>query len=183
MKRLGLLMCALTIGFGTPDVAHAGDRREVGPPPWAGAHGYRYKQEKRHSAPVYHPRRHHHHDRHFRDHNDEHDDVRWRVPAHRWKARQQESTWIGSVIDDLLAGSAPAAIAPHYAPARPWAVPLQPSPQPSFPSLGGDWPASSGFYCREFSRNALIGGRPEEIYGVVCRQPDGSWKIVSEDWR
>jgi surface antigen len=36
----------------------------------------------------------------------------------------------------------------------------------------------NGDYCREFTREAIIGGRQERIYGTACRQPDGSWQIV-----
>ncbi len=36
-----------------------------------------------------------------------------------------------------------------------------------------------GTYCREFSQTISVGGRTEEAYGTACRQPDGSWKIVS----
>jgi surface antigen len=32
--------------------------------------------------------------------------------------------------------------------------------------------------CREYTLDAEIGGRTEEIYGTACRQPDGSWRIV-----
>ena len=35
-----------------------------------------------------------------------------------------------------------------------------------------------GRYCREFSRQAVINGRRETIYGRACRQQDGSWNIV-----
>ncbi len=38
---------------------------------------------------------------------------------------------------------------------------------------------SDGTYCREFSQTISVGGRTEEAYGTACRQPDGSWKIVS----
>lgn len=31
--------------------------------------------------------------------------------------------------------------------------------------------------CREYIIDAVIGGRPEKVYGTACRQPDGSWKI------
>ena len=37
----------------------------------------------------------------------------------------------------------------------------------------------SGRYCREFTHTVYIGGHPEEAYGRACRQPDGSWEIVS----
>jgi len=33
--------------------------------------------------------------------------------------------------------------------------------------------------CREFQRTIVIGGREEQGYGTACRQPDGSWRIVS----
>lgn len=33
--------------------------------------------------------------------------------------------------------------------------------------------------CREFTTEALIGGKREIVYGTACRQPDGSWKVQS----
>ncbi len=39
--------------------------------------------------------------------------------------------------------------------------------------------SSSGAYCREFQQTIYVGGQAEEAYGTACRQPDGSWKIVS----
>jgi len=38
---------------------------------------------------------------------------------------------------------------------------------------------NSGQYCREFTQTVTIDGRRQEAYGTACRQPDGSWKIVS----
>ncbi len=46
------------------------------------------------------------------------------------------------------------------------------TPQPAYKT-------SSGQYCREFQQTVTIGGRTEEAYGTACRQPDGTWKIVS----
>lgn len=40
--------------------------------------------------------------------------------------------------------------------------------------------AASGQYCREFIETVTVGGRTEEAYGTACRQPDGSWRIVSQ---
>lgn len=37
----------------------------------------------------------------------------------------------------------------------------------------------SGTYCREYTTTAVVGGRTQETYGRACRQPDGSWKLVS----
>ena len=31
--------------------------------------------------------------------------------------------------------------------------------------------------CREYTVDAVIGGKIEKVYGTACRQPDGSWKI------
>ncbi len=31
--------------------------------------------------------------------------------------------------------------------------------------------------CREYTLEALVGGRHETVYGTACRQPDGSWSI------
>ena len=37
----------------------------------------------------------------------------------------------------------------------------------------------SGRYCREYTTEAVVGGRTEQVYGTACRQPDGSWQLVS----
>lgn len=42
-----------------------------------------------------------------------------------------------------------------------------------------DGTSTSGRYCREFQQVITIGGRTEEAYGTACRQPDGSWEVVS----
>ncbi|MGF1610339.1 MAG: hypothetical protein ACFCUQ_13145 [Kiloniellales bacterium] len=34
-------------------------------------------------------------------------------------------------------------------------------------------------YCREYSRTAIVGGAPVEVFGTACRQPDGTWRIVN----
>lgn len=36
-----------------------------------------------------------------------------------------------------------------------------------------------GRYCREYAATAVVAGRPQQVYGTACRQPDGSWEIVS----
>lgn len=36
-------------------------------------------------------------------------------------------------------------------------------------------------YCREYTREVIVDGRPAQAYGRACRQPDGSWRIVSEE--
>ncbi len=37
----------------------------------------------------------------------------------------------------------------------------------------------NGRYCREFTQRISVGGAWQEGYGTACRQPDGSWEIVS----
>lgn len=34
-------------------------------------------------------------------------------------------------------------------------------------------------YCREYRSVADIAGKQQQVYGKACRQPDGSWKVVS----
>ncbi|MFN4283873.1 MAG: RT0821/Lpp0805 family surface protein [Alphaproteobacteria bacterium] len=36
-----------------------------------------------------------------------------------------------------------------------------------------------GRYCREYTSTASVGGQRQQVYGTACRQPDGSWQIVS----
>jgi len=31
--------------------------------------------------------------------------------------------------------------------------------------------------CREYTIDAVIGGRKEKVYGTACRQADGSWQV------
>jgi surface antigen len=38
---------------------------------------------------------------------------------------------------------------------------------------------TAGGPCREFTTHAIIGGKRETVYGTACRQPDGSWKVMS----
>lgn len=33
--------------------------------------------------------------------------------------------------------------------------------------------------CRDFTMNAKVDGQPKTVTGTACRQPDGSWKVVS----
>lgn len=33
--------------------------------------------------------------------------------------------------------------------------------------------------CREYTTQAIIGGKTQQVYGKACRQADGSWRVVS----
>lgn len=39
--------------------------------------------------------------------------------------------------------------------------------------------SESGKYCREFYQTVTIAGKTEDAYGIACRQPDGTWRIVN----
>jgi len=39
--------------------------------------------------------------------------------------------------------------------------------------------ADDGRYCREYNTTATIGGQTQQVYGTACRQPDGSWQLVT----
>jgi surface antigen len=39
--------------------------------------------------------------------------------------------------------------------------------------------APSGAPCREYTVDAVIGGRLEKVVGTACRQADGSWRTVN----
>ncbi len=39
--------------------------------------------------------------------------------------------------------------------------------------------SQSGRYCREYQQNIVVGGKQQSAYGTACRQPDGSWEVVS----
>jgi len=41
------------------------------------------------------------------------------------------------------------------------------------------WRSESGSYCREYQQTVVIGGREQQAYGTACRQPDGSWRVLS----
>lgn len=38
---------------------------------------------------------------------------------------------------------------------------------------------TAGRYCREYTQTINVGGQKETGYGIACRQPDGTWEIVS----
>lgn len=37
----------------------------------------------------------------------------------------------------------------------------------------------TGAYCREYQMTVFVGGQPHQGYGTACRQPDGSWRVMS----
>ena len=45
-------------------------------------------------------------------------------------------------------------------------------------TLGGEIADGSGRYCREYQTTGRIAGRVEQLWGVACLQPDGSWDMA-----
>ena len=41
-----------------------------------------------------------------------------------------------------------------------------------------DGTSSSGRYCREFQQTVTVAGETQQGYGIACRQPDGTWRIL-----
>jgi surface antigen len=39
--------------------------------------------------------------------------------------------------------------------------------------------SSQGRYCREYQQTIYVGGKQQSAYGTACRQPDGTWEVVS----
>ena len=35
-----------------------------------------------------------------------------------------------------------------------------------------------GQYCREYTQTVTVGGKKQQAYGVACREPDGSWRVI-----
>lgn len=42
-----------------------------------------------------------------------------------------------------------------------------------------NYTSSSHRYCREYQTTVTVEGKTQQAYGKACRQPDGSWKLVS----
>ncbi|MBM3487164.1 MAG: hypothetical protein FJX67_11125 [Alphaproteobacteria bacterium] len=69
-------------------------------------------------------------------------------------------------------------------------VPYGPPPEPVYAppytsqTVINTWPtqepARGDAYCREFQREVVIAGVPQQAYGTACWQPDGSWKFVGD---
>lgn len=51
-------------------------------------------------------------------------------------------------------------------------------PDPNFQPLYQPANTQQNRYCREYTRDAMVGGRRQQTYGTACLQPDGDWEIV-----
>ena len=45
-----------------------------------------------------------------------------------------------------------------------------------------DGTSASGQYCREFQQSVTVAGKTQQGYGIACRQPDGTWRIVNQNY-
>lgn len=68
----------------------------------------------------------------------------------------------------------------HRRPARVVYVTRPPVQVPVFVPVAApvQFQAQSDTQCREYNSTAVIDGRRVPVYSVVCRQRDGSWRIV-----
>ena len=68
----------------------------------------------------------------------------------------------------------------HRRPARVVYVTRPPVQVPVYIPVAAPAPvqAQGDRQCREYNANAVIDGRRVPVYGTVCRQPDGSWRIA-----
>jgi hypothetical protein len=49
---------------------------------------------------------------------------------------------------------------------------------PAGVALGREVDNGSGRYCREYQTTGRIAGKVEQLWGVACLQPDGSWELA-----
>jgi surface antigen len=84
---------------------------------------------------------------------------------------------IGRSMDD--ADQACAAQALEYAPDRQTVTWQGPQQQGYAVTPVRSYQARDGRFCREYQTSAVIGGRPQEVYGTACRSPDGTWQIMN----
>lgn len=58
-----------------------------------------------------------------------------------------------------------------------WVNPDSQSPASITPTRTYQQP--NGAYCREFTQTITVAGKQQKAFGTACRQPDGSWQVVS----
>jgi hypothetical protein len=86
---------------------------------------------------------------------------------------------------------------PYYYPPPPYyppggAYPPAAAPQSGYEPPGGPpsaasfsytdrpgWTNAAGQPCREYKSTQAVGGRPTDVYGTACRDPNGTWRIVN----
>ena len=66
---------------------------------------------------------------------------------------------------------------PYYPPAAP--VVVQQDPYGAYARPAASPVAYDNGYCREFTQTIHVNGVPQKAYGTSCRQPDGTWRVVT----
>lgn len=66
----------------------------------------------------------------------------------------------------------------YYAPPPPPVV-YVPSPAQVYPVAPTSAPVGEQEECREYQSTSTIDGQPQQTFGTVCRQADGTWRIVN----
>ena len=81
---------------------------------------------------------------------------------------------LGFVFSPLVYGY------PYYAPAPIYSAPAQLPPQRSMPEQRSDTATrEQSAYCREYTKEILVDGKEEKVYGTACQQGDGRWRIMN----
>jgi hypothetical protein len=76
-----------------------------------------------------------------------------------------------------------APLGPAYFPPPPVFFPPPAFAFPAPPVAVARPAAPAAGFCREYQSTMTIGGRPQPVFGTACLQPDGSWRIVSQEER
>ena len=168
MRRLGLVAAlaataALMAGKAAADGRHS--HRGWGPPGW-----HSYPHHRPHYAPV-------------------------RPHVHAWGGDgcsvgvrsgphgTRSSVWCGGPVylgpPPVYRAYPPSVVVVPYGPPEPVYAPSYGS-QTVINTWPVQEPARNDPYCREFQREVVIAGVPQQAYGTACLQPDGSWKVVGD---
>ncbi len=65
----------------------------------------------------------------------------------------------------------------YYAPPAYYYPPPAYAP-PAYAPAPSAAPSATASQCREYTSTQIIGGRPQQLVGTACLQPDGSWRIM-----
>jgi len=77
---------------------------------------------------------------------------------------------VGILAFSILSGAALSGCTyNHYYP-MPIATQAPGTPAPGMPAPGME--------CREFTQTVTVDGKPAQASGQVCKQPDGSWRLM-----
>ena len=81
---------------------------------------------------------------------------------------------LGFVFSPLVYGY------PYYVPAPIYTAPAQlPPPRSMLDRRSDTATREQSAYCREYTKEILVDGKEEKVYGTACQQGDGRWRIMN----